>query len=48
MGEPHFHCPLGSLSIALSGCLPSVLLTSVLEEKKVFSFLKQRKKSPMK
>lgn len=32
----HCRCPLGILSIALSGCLLSVLLISVLEKKKAF------------
>lgn len=40
--------PLGILSTALSGCLRSVLLTSVLGKKKAFSLLKGRKESPMK
>lgn len=45
-GNASLRCPLGVLSIALSSCSLSVLLTSVLEKKKAFSLL--RKESPMK
>lgn len=41
------HRSLGVLSIALAGCLLSVLLTSVLEKNKAFSLLRGRKESFM-